>query len=90
MEVELIQDLLDGAKEMVGDCAMLLTNLRQYLQELDRSFEAHKQKRQLVRSDIRALTSGNENQPFLGVLLLIFVEAIDGVTNCDISHYRFW
>ena len=75
---------------MVGDCAMLLTNLRQYLEELDRSFEAYKQQRQLVRSAIRNLTSGNENQPFLGVLLLIFVEAIDCITNCDISHYRFW
>jgi len=90
MEDESIQDLLDRAKEMVSNRTMLLTNLRQRFQELDRLIEACKQWKQLVRRAIRALTSGNENQPFLGVLLLIFVEAIDGITNCDISHYRFW
>jgi len=43
---------------------------------------------QVIRNTLRTLTTGNENQPLLCVLLLIFVEAIDTFIHSSIDQSK--
>jgi len=73
MENEPMEDLVYRAKLIQEDQQL-------GLQQLTDLVERTQQEIQLIQTTLRALNPSNENQPFLCVLLLMFVEAIDGIT----------
>ena len=88
MAQENVQLLLEEIRNHVKQRQTLPRRLQLALQHQKNKLQDIRDTINFIEKTQVTLQTSNENQPFLCVLVLKFV-ALDGITNCDISLYRY-
>ena len=88
MAQEKVQLLLEEIHQHVRQRQTLPRRLQLALQYQENKLRELQDTINFIQRTQVSLQASNENQPFLCVLVLKFVP-LDGITNCDISLYRY-